>query len=223
MFTRATLKFLSDIKKNNNREWFQANKDRYESDVREPAFAYIESMAPRLAKISDQFVASPKKVGGSLMRIHRDVRFGKDKTPYKVNVGIQFRHVSGKDVHAPGYYLHIESAEVFLAAGIWKPDSETLNNMRMHMHENPARWKKIKTSLLKKGFELHGDSLKRPPRGYDADHPLLEDLKRKDFIAVQSLAKTSVTDKDFAKKSAAMYKSASGLVEFICEAGDLEF
>jgi len=97
MFSKQTMSFLRDIKKNNNREWFEANKERYETHVRSPALEYIEAMAQPLAKISDQFVASPRKVGGSLMRIYRDVRFSKDKTPYKTNVGIQFRHSAGKD------------------------------------------------------------------------------------------------------------------------------
>ena len=123
MFTNKTFKFLRDIEKNNNRDWFEANKHHYEEYIREPSLAYIEAMAPYLKKISPHFIASPKKVGGSLMRIYRDVRFGKDKTPYKTNIGIQFRHSAGKDVHAPGFYLHIENNEVFVGAGIWRPDT----------------------------------------------------------------------------------------------------
>lgn len=223
MFSRKTFKFLTELEKNNNRDWFDANKHRYEEDVREPALAYIEAMAPHLAKISDSFVASPKKVGGSLMRVYRDIRFGKDKTPYKTNIGIQFRHVAGKDVHAPGFYMHIESKEVFIGAGIWRPDSQTVGNVRMHMDENQAEWKKIHKHLLKKNFALHGESLKRAPKGMDPEHPLIEDLRRKDFIAIQNLKKSLVTDKDFVKKSAAVFASSNPLVKFICEANDLDF
>lgn len=223
MFTKNTFKFLTDLEKNNSRDWFEANKHKYEETVREPALEYIEAMAPHLARISGSFIASPKKVGGSLMRVYRDVRFGKDKTPYKTNIGIQFRHVAGKDVHAPGFYMHIERSEIFVGAGIWRPDSTTINNMRMAMDESPADWKKIKNKVLKEGFALHGDSLKKAPRGYDPEHPLIEDLRRKDFIVIQNLKRTLVTDKDFVKKSAALFASTKPLVQFICEANDLDF
>lgn len=223
MFNRGTIKFLRELEKNNNREWFEANKHRYESDVREPALAYIEAMAPRLAKISDAFVASPKKVGGSLMRVYRDVRFSKDKTPYKTNIGIQFRHVAGKDVHAPGFYLHIEPSHVFIGAGIWRPDNPTITNMRMHMDDSQAEWKKIVAVLRRKGFELVGETLKKPPRGYGADHPLLEDLKRKDFIATQDLKISEVTSNDFVKQTAGLFGTTRDFVRFICEANDLDY
>ena len=223
MFTKDTVKFLRELEKNNNREWFEANKHRYESDVREPALAYIEAMAPQLAKISDAFIASPKKVGGSLMRVYRDIRFSKDKTPYKTNIGIQFRHAAGKDVHAPGFYLHIEPSRVFVGAGIWRPDSTTVNNTRMHMDDSQAEWKKIVTALRRKGFELYGESLKKPPRGYAADHPLIEDLKRKDFIATQDIKITEVSKKDFVKQSAGLFGATKHLVRFICEANDLDY
>jgi uncharacterized protein (TIGR02453 family) len=223
MFSKATLKFLRELEKNNNRDWFEANKHRYESDVREPALAYIEAMAPRLAKISGSFIASPKKVGGSLMRVYRDVRFSKDKTPYKTNIGIQFRHTAGKDVHAPGFYLHIEPKEVFMGAGIWRPDSSTVTHMRMHMDDNQAQWKKLVKGVRSKGFELHGEQLKRPPRSYSDDHPLIDDLKRKDFIVTQNLKKTAVTDKDFVKYSAGLFAATGGFVRFICEANDLDY
>jgi len=223
MFTRNTTKFLKELEKNNNRDWFESNKQRYEDHVREPSLAYIEAMAPHLGKISQCFVASPKKVGGSLMRVYRDIRFSKDKTPYKTNIGIQFRHVAGKDVHAPGFYMHIDPGEVFIGAGIWRPDSQTVNNVRLHLDENQAVWKKITKQLTGKGFELHGESLKKAPRGYDPEHPLLEDLKRKDFIAVQNLKLSLVTDKEFVKKSAALFACTKQFVSFICEANDLEF
>ena len=96
------LQFLKQLKTNNNREWFQKNKDRYESDVRQPLLKFIEAFGPRLAKISPHFVANPSKVGGSLFRIHRDTRFSHDKGPYKTYAGVQFRHERAKDVHAPG-------------------------------------------------------------------------------------------------------------------------
>ena len=100
-FTPKMFSFLRDLADNNDREWFAANKDRYETDVREPALDFIEDFADRLLKISPNFSADPRKQGGSMFRIHRDTRFSKDKTPYKIHTGMQFRHVATKDdVHA---------------------------------------------------------------------------------------------------------------------------
>ena len=223
MFKTSTIKFLRELEKNNNRDWFEANKHRYESDVREPALAYIEAMAPRLAKISPHFIASPKKVGGSLMRVYRDVRFSKDKSPYKTNIGIQFRHSAGKDVHAPGFYMHIEPSQVFIAAGIWRPDSEMLKHMRMHIDDNQSEWKKITKSISGKGYALGGESLKKPPKGFTAEHPLVEDLKRKDFIAAQDLKSSDISKKEFVADSAKLFTAIKPLVKFICEAGDHDF
>ncbi|MBX2836079.1 MAG: DUF2461 domain-containing protein [Gammaproteobacteria bacterium] len=224
MFSRKTVKFLNDLSSNNNRVWFDQNKERYEDEVRGPALEYIQTMAEPLRKISPHFIASPKKVGGSLMRVHRDIRFSKDKTPYKTNIGIQFRHERGKDVHAPGFYLHIEPGDVFIAGGIWHPDSPTLKNVRMLMDEHQAEWKKLTRKLVTKdGFELQGDTLKRPPAGYAIEHPLIEDLKRKDFIAVQSIKVSSVYAKDFVAQSSKLFRQCAPLVKFVCEANDLEF
>lgn len=224
MFNRKTVAFLKTLSENNNRDWFNENKQRYEDEVRVPALDYIESMGQHMAKISPHFIVSAKKVGGSLMRVHKDIRFSKDKTPYKTNIGIHFKHARGKDVHAPGFYLHIEPGEVFIGAGIWRPESSTLKNVRTLIDEYPDEWKKLSTKITDKGgFHLAGESLKRPPLGFAKDHSFIEDLKRKDFIAVQNLKVSSVYAKDFEKNTAKLFKAASPLVEFICNADDLAF
>ncbi len=224
MFTKKTLTFLKELDKNNNRDWFAENKHRYENDVRTPALEYIEAMAPAFDRISPYFEAKAKKVGGSLMRVYRDTRFGKDKTPYKTNIGIHFRHVRAKDVHAPGFYLHIEPGDVFVGAGIWRPESSTLKAVRQLIDEHPKEWQALNRKIsAKAGFSLSGDSLKRPPKGYDKEHPLIEDLKRKDFMAIANLRMTSVYKADFHKETAKLFKAASPLVKFICEADDLMF
>jgi len=224
MFTRKTISFLKELNQNNNKIWFDENRQRYEDEVRTPALNYIESMDQHMAKISAHFVVSAKKVGGSLMRVHKDIRFSKDKTPYKTNVGIQFRHARGKDVHAPGFYLHIEPGEAFLAAGIWRPESSTLKNVRTLIDEYPKEWKKLTNKLTgKNNFKFGGESLKRPPKGFQAEHPLIDDLKRKDFIAVHNLKISTVYAKDFNKQTASLFKSVAPLVSFICDADDLSF
>ncbi len=224
MFTRKTIAFLKELSQNNNKIWFDKNRQRYEDEVRTPALNYIESMDQHMAKISPHFVVSAKKVGGSMMRVHKDIRFSKDKTPYKTNIGIHFKHARGKDVHAPGFYFHIEPGEIFLGAGIWRPESSTLKNVRTLMDEYPKEWKKLANKITSKNdFKFGGDSLKRPPKGFKAEHPLIHDLKRKDFIAVRQLKISTVYAKDIDKQTARMFKAASPLVQFICDADDLPF
>ena len=121
--------FLRELRENNDRDWFQANKERYEHDVKEPLLGFISDFGPRIAKISPHIRADPRPTGGSLFRIYRDVRFSKNKAPYKVHAAAQFRHKRGKDVHAPGYYLHLEPGQVFaggrhLAPGLGEPQED---------------------------------------------------------------------------------------------------
>ena len=220
----GTLKFLKELEANNSSEWFAGNRERYEEMVREPSLDFIAGMGPELQKISEAFVAIPKKVGGSLMRVHRDVRFSKDKTPYKTNIGIQFRHELGKDVHAPGYYMHIDNTGCFLAAGVWRPDSQALGKIRGQISEQTKAWQKVlSTKAFRTTFELGGTSLKRPPRGFDADQPHIEDLKRKDFIAVTNFAAKDVQSQKFLKQTAGVFGRASGFMEFLCAALEVDY
>ena len=118
------------------------NKDRYEAEVLEPALAFIEDFGYRLREISPNFVADPRRTGGSLFRIYRDTRFAKDKTPFKTHTGMQFRHVAGKDVHAPGFYLHLDPAESFAGGGLWRPDPSTANRVREKIAADPKGWRR---------------------------------------------------------------------------------
>lgn len=223
-FPLGLLHFLEELSRNNNKRWFDANKPRYESDVREPALAFITAMEKPLRKLSPHFRVEAKKVGGSLMRIHRDVRFGKDKTPYKTNVGIQFRHEAGKDVHAPGFYVHIDLNEVFLGAGAWRPESGALGDIRTAIAEDPKRWKRVRDGKrFRDVWDLGGESLKRPPRGFDADHPMIDDLKRKDHIAVAHLTHDDLFDPGVVKHVTEAFARSKPYVGFLCEALDVPF
>jgi uncharacterized protein (TIGR02453 family) len=218
-FTPATFAFLRELAANNNRDWFQANKERYERDVREPALQFIRDFAPHLQKISPFFRADDRKSGGSLFRIYRDVRFSKDKSPYKTHTGIQFRHVDAKDAHAPGFYLHLQPRQVFMGLGSWHPDSEAVRMIRQRIVDDPEGWKKAVTRRgFTSHFELGGESLKRPPQGFDPNHPLVEDLKRKDFIGAAQLTQKAVTSPGFIDDFATLCRVGSPLVEFICHA-----
>ncbi|MBW1780017.1 MAG: DUF2461 domain-containing protein [Deltaproteobacteria bacterium] len=223
-FGDETFAFLKELAENNNRQWFQENKERYEAHVKEAAIRFIVDFEPHLKKISRHFVADPRPVGGSLFRIYRDVRFSKDKRPYKTNTGVQFRHSHGKDVHAPGFYLHLEPNNLFAAAGIWHPDSATLGKIRDAIIEHPSRWKKaIHNKAFRSRFTLTGDTLRRAPRGYDPDHPLIEDLKRKDFIGVTALTQKAAGDPAFPKHFKEICSDGSSLVTFLTSAVGLPF
>ncbi len=223
-FTPATFNFLNDLRDNNDRNWFKANQDRFEDAVRQPALDFITDFADPLTKISPHFVADSRTVGGSLFRIHRDTRFSKDKTPYKLNTGMQFRHETAKDVHAPGFYVHLEPRNCFIGVGLWRPETNVAYQIRAHIDDEQAAWKKASRSKTFSGaFELAGDSLQRPPKGYEADHPLIDDLKRKDFIATSSLKQSDVTAPDFMKQLEKHFKVAAAYMRFLCNAVELEF
>ena len=211
--------FFRELGQNNSRAWFEANKDRYEHQVREPLLQFIADFGLRLAAISPHYVADARRSGGSLFRIYRDIRFSKDKTPYKTAAGIQFRHESGKDVHAPGFYLHLEPDSVFAGAGIWHPGTHTLSQIRDAIVEAPARWQTIITDqAFRTNFDLEGDSLRRPPKGYDPDHPLIEDLKRKDFVAGKPLTESEACTPDFIDHFAEICQVAAPFTEFLTRA-----
>ena len=224
MFCAATFSFLDDLAANNNRAWFEANRLRYEAEVREPALEFIAAMAPLLDRVAPHFRAEPRKVGGSLMRVFRDTRFSRDKTPYKTNIGIQFRHDLGKDVHAPGFYLHVSASECFLGAGCWHPDADALGRIRRLVAEDPERWFKARDDRKFGGhWTLSGDALTRPPRGYAPDHPALEDLKRKDFIAIAPLSCDDVISPGLPRLAGRRFASAAPLMSFLCKALGVPF
>ena len=223
-FTQASLDFLAKLDANNNRAWFDRHKQEYEDAVRTPALNFITDMSAELGAISPHFLASARKVGGSLMRVYRDVRFGHDKRPFKTNVGIQFRHFMGKDVHAPGFYVHLEPHECFVGVGIWHPDAPALNRIRLSIVENPRTWAKVsREKRFVQKFQQAGDSLTRPPRGYAKDHPLMEDLKRKDFIAITPLNVKRVVSAGFKTDVVKSFQIAVPYIEFLCEALELPF
>jgi uncharacterized protein (TIGR02453 family) len=219
MFSRATLEFLDELAAHNERAWFEANKPRYEALVREPALAFIEAMGPELARFAPNFRAEPRKMGGSLMRVFRDTRFSRDKSPYKTNVGIQFRHALGKDVHAPGFYLHIATDGCFLGVGCWHPEPDALGRIRDLIAAQPERWFKVRDDKrFATQWQLSGDSLSRPPRGYPADHPAIEDLKYKDYVAMASLGFDEVTQPGLVKLASKRFALAAPFMAFLCAA-----
>ena len=221
-FSPASFRFLRDLAAHNTREWFAEHKPRYEAEVQQPALAFIEAFAPRLHALSAHFVADPRKSGGSLFRIHRDTRFSKDKRPYKTAVGIQFRHERGRDVHCPGFYLHIEPGACFAAVGIWRPDGPTLTKLRHGMIDDPALFDEVYRGPCRaSAWEPAGDALKTAPRGYPRDHPQIEDLRRKDVILAAPLTQTQVCGPGLVGAYERLCAGAFPLVRWQCEELDL--
>jgi uncharacterized protein (TIGR02453 family) len=212
-------RFLRELKENNERHWFQANKKRYESEVRDPLLRFVAAFAGPLGKISPHLLADPRPSGGSLFRIYRDTRFSRDKSPYKTWAALRFSHEQAKDVHAPGYYLHLEPGGVFAGAGLWHPDPSAQKKVRDAIVAESGKWKRVVSgAAFRKSWRFGGDSLRRAPRGYPDDHPLIGDLKRKDFITVAGFTMKQASAPDFLDRFAATCRTAAPFVEFLTRA-----
>jgi uncharacterized protein (TIGR02453 family) len=212
--------FLIEIEQNNDRQWFQENKEFYERAVKEPMLQFIEDFAPSLAKVSKNFQANAR----SMFRIYRDVRFSKDKRPYKTHAAAHFRHVAGKDAHSIGFYLHIKPGEIFVGSGVWKPDGEATAAIRRHIADHPERWQSVLNARsFRENCRLGGESLKRMPRGFDAEHPCIEDIKRKSFFALFELDDGDVLAPDFVARFTQAIKVVAPLNRFLCEALQVPF
>lgn len=236
-FSAETFKFLRQLARNNNRDWFLENKSRYEAQVRGPALRLITDLADPFKDISPQITAVAKPVGGSLFRIHRDARFSADKRPYKTHVGMYFAHAAASKAQrgdagnasmgrldTPGLYLHIEPGGCFLGGGIWHPQSETTQRIRDYMVSNPASWRNAtRDAKFLKVFALGGETLVRPPKGYDPAHELISDLKRKDFIASAQIDDDMLLRPDLIKQLMQHYVLMGPMLDWLCGALDLEF
>lgn len=193
MLKKETFKFLDLVTANNNREWFAENKHLYE-EAKADLFPFIAKLIKELSTIDPQYAADtePKK---ALMRIYRDVRFSKNKDPYKKNFGIAF-DVKGYGPNTPSYYLHLQPDNCFFGVGFWQPEAAVLKMIREEIDYNSSEFVEIVTDdKFKSLYNLSDeDKLKKAPKGYEIDHPQIEFLKLKSFIAIYPLA-----DKDFFK------------------------
>ena len=213
-FSADLYRFLIELKENNNREWFAKNKERYETVYLQPSLRFIKDAGRRLRAVSPYLVADPKPFGGSLFRIYRDIRFSKDKSPYKTNLAIEFWHKRGEGHSSPGLYLHIQPGENFLGAGVWHPDMSELNKFRKAIANQSDEWQTVLDSKL----HLHGDSLKRPPAGFPDDHQFIEDIKRRDFIASIPFTDRQIVGPNFMTKFIEAGTKTNPLNRFLAEA-----
>lgn len=214
MLKKETLNFIKDVAENNNREWFAANKEVYEA-AKADVLALVGTLIPELAKIDPLLSAEadPKK---SLLRIYRDVRFSKNKDPYKNNFGIWFSAKS-RGGNEPGYYLHIQPGKSFIAGGYWMPDAPHLKLIRQEIDYNIGDFKEIISEKdFKKNFKLGFDNaLKNAPKGYDPADPNIEFLKLKSFEATQKIDDEEFLKANLVNKLISSFKTVQPLVAFL--------
>jgi uncharacterized protein (TIGR02453 family) len=214
-FSPGLFTFLKALKRRNDREWFQAHRERYVSEIEAPMMRFIADLAPRLAAISPAFVVDPRRTGGSMYRIYRDTRFSVDKSPYKTHVAAIFPHVERKKAPAvPGFYLHLEPGDCMGGGGIYHPDTATLIRIRLAISENQKAWAVVR----KTGLKIEGDTLRRAPAGFDPSHPLIEDLRRKDFYALVPFTEDDVCGADFLDRYVDGCRQVAPLVAFLTRA-----
>jgi len=215
-----TLTFLKSLARNNNREWFEKNKPKF-LEAKEEFEIFISKLLDELMKFDESLTGMDSKK--FIFRIYRDVRFSKDKRPYKTNFGAGIS-AKGKGLGHPGYYLHIEpGGKSFVAGGLYMPEAELLANVRQEIDYNGKLLVKImndkKFKSLYKDF-WNDDKLKTSPKGYPKEHPHVEWLKLKSFIVTHELSDTVVKDKKFLKKVADAFKALKPLNDFLKQSID---
>jgi uncharacterized protein (TIGR02453 family) len=217
-FTADLFRFLARLKRNNDRDWFLAHQQEFESSVRQPALRFITDFAARLYKLSPQLIADPRPSRGSMFRIYRDVRFSADKRPYKTHIAMRFSH-RGKDVHSPGFYLHLEPGGSFAACGLWHPEPATLLKVRSAIVSRPSEWRAVRKLL---SWDDAG-KLRRPPRGFPADHEFVEDLKLCDLGTSVDFTDKQVCSPKFMSNFTKACRTMSPLAAFLSSAVGLKF
>lgn len=202
---KNVIPFLQDLKENNNREWFHDNKNRYLL-AKDEFEAFIEDLLPGMSVIDKGLLGlEPKKC---VFRIYRDVRFSKDKAPYKTNMGAAMTK-GGRKSPCATYYVHVEPGSAFAGGGIWMPQGPALKAMRQEVYYNADEFKKIiDTAGFNKYFgEMMGDKLKRPPRDFPADFPDIELLKYKNYVVGHNMDDSIITDDSFSNYLLGVFKA----------------
>lgn len=224
-FSSKTFDFLTALAANNSRDWFHDHKADYEANLRQPFLRLIADLQPDLAAVSGHYRSDPKPVGGSLFRIHRDTRFSGNKTPYKTWAGARLFHERARQVPAPSFYLHVQPGKCFVGAGLWHPETPTLRRVRDFIVENPSAWQKAAHDpIFRRRYRLDdSETLVRPPRGYPADHPLIDDLRHKNFVALRSIDDAIVTGPRLRPTLAKDLADLAPLVDYLCAALELDF
>jgi len=214
-FPKEALRFLKNLKRNNNRTWFESHKHEYEELLKLPMQSFIFSLQPHFSAFAPEFELSPKR---SIFRIYRDIRFSNDKTPYKTHIAAHFV-LRGKEKGfvGSGYYFHIEPGEVFIGGGIYMPDADQLKGIRKAISQRSEEFLSILNDrkFRKRFGKLEGDKLQRIPKGYDESDPMAEWLKLKQFFVGLSLPESSCFKASLVETVAGISKDAAPLVKFL--------
>lgn len=215
MLQPNTLKFLKSLKKNNNKEWMDNHRADYEY-ARADFISFVNEMISGLSAVDDSLKSLDAKK--CIFRINRDIRFSKDKRPYKNNFAAYFNK-NGKKGPGAGYYVHIEPGDSFIAAGVWMPESDELNKIRQEIDYNLEEWESL---LNSKSFKKHfnaqldrSDCLSRPPKGYEEDNPAIQYLKLKSFIVRKNIPDGDLSGKKFKTDLISAFSTVKPLVDFI--------
>ncbi len=205
----TTLKFLKDLDKNNNREWFQSHKDLYEQTL-ENVKSAAEEVKKLLSK-KDQIEEA------KVFRIYRDVRFSKDKVPYKNNMGVHFTRATHQ--LRGGYYLHLEPGKSFAGGGFWAPSPEDLKRIRdeFAFDDKPIRKITSAKNFIKYFGALQGDELKTAPSGYDRNHPAIDLIRKKQFTVMRKFTDKEVLDKAFLKEVTLTFEAMRPFFDYMSE------
>lgn len=210
---RNSLSFIRDLKKNNNKEWFHANRPKYEEARREFTL-FIESLISGIASFDADL--GPVQVKSTLFRINRDIRFSKDKSPYKTNFGA-FILKGGKKSGNAGYYFHLDPEESFIGGGVYHPEAEILKKVRQEIYGNPDEFREIITEkkFLAAFGEMYDDRLKTAPKGFPKDFEHIDLLKYKSYIVSRSLDINLLTSEDLLSETISSFRLMYPLVRFI--------
>lgn len=219
MLSPSTIKFLKDLKKNNNKPWFDKNRNRYE-EAKVDFAKFIQEVVDQHSKKDSSIKNLVAK--DCLFRINRDVRFAKDKSPYKSNFGASINKGGKKAMNSGGYYFHLEPGGSFAGGGIWMPMPDELKKVRQEIDYNFADFKKIIGA--KKFKSVYADlsksaeyMLSRVPKGYQPDNPAAEYLRLKSYIAMLKISDKDLVSKDLVKRTVAAFKALQPLIEFVNE------
>lgn len=214
-FPKECIRFLRNLKRNNNREWFEKHKDEFEANVKLPMQSLIVSLQPYFESFGPEFEVNPRR---SLFRIYRDIRFSKDKTPYKTHVAAHFvLRGKPKGTEGSGYYVHVEPGEIFVGGGIYMPDSDQLKKIRNAIALHPKEFLSImkQKSFVKEFGTLDGEKLQRVPQGFKPDHPMADWLKLKQFFVGVEWSEDTCLTTSFARNVARVFEEAAPLVNFL--------
>lgn len=222
---KESLAFLTDLAARNDRKWFDANRKRYEGDLVEPCRALVRALTAELAAVSPEITGSDAGNGGSLTRLFRDTRFSKDKSPFHTHVGMHFWHRKGRKMELPGFFLRIDPEEVLLGTGLHGPEPGPLARVRGAIDGDRKGWERASRdpAFLRMWKGLEGESLKRVPKPWPADHPHADDLRRKDFTAFARLPAAEATRAGLAGKAVDHWAASAPLMSFLCGALRIPF